>query len=230
MRYEIIGGSMQALRITLEPGEKIYSDSGKLISKSKTIKMTPRLAGGLVGAIERKMTGATAMVTEFEADGAEGNASMSGVIPGKIYMVNLNEGEEFVAEHYAFVAAQESVKFSIETVGIGAAFFGGAGLVLQKFVGPGAVFIHVTGDILEYDLDGSNPLEIDPGHIAGFDSSLKYKITFVDNIRTAMFGGVGLFLAKFEGRGKVVAHSVSRFKLASELYAQGLADYSKGKN
>lgn len=228
MKYEVIGGSMQAVRISLDVGEKIYSDSGKLVSKSKSVVMEPRLVGGIVGAIERKVTGATGFLTEFVAKGEPGHITVAGVLPGKIYQLTLNEGEDFIAEHYAFIAADETVKFTMQTVGIGGAFFGGAGLILQKFVGPGNVFLHITGDIVEYNVTEDNPLEIDPGHIAGFDSNLKYKITFVDNIRTAMFGGVGLFLAKFEGNGRVVAHSVSRLKMASELYLQG-KESAKGK-
>jgi hypothetical protein len=34
-----------------------------------------------------------------------------------------------------------------------------------------------------------------------------------------MFGGVGLFLATFEGEGRLITHAVSRFKLSSEIYA-----------
>ena len=221
MKYEVIGGSMQAVRISLDVGEKVYSDSGKLVSKSQSVIMTPRMVGGIVGAIERKVTGATGFLTEFVAKDAPGNMTVAGVLPGKVYQLTLGEGEDFIAEHYAFIAADETVKFTMQTVGIGGAFFGGAGLILQKFVGPGNVFLHITGDVVEYDVTEDNPLEIDPGHIAGFDSSLKYKITFVDNIRTAMFGGVGLVLAKFEGNGKVVAHSVSRLKMSSEIYLQG---------
>ncbi len=221
MKYNIIGGSMQILKFDLGPGEKVYSDSGKLISKSDSIKMTPRMAGGLVSSIERKITGATALLTEFEAVKGAGTVSLGGVIPGKIVAVDLEEKQEFSAEHFAFIGSTESVKFSIQTVGIGAAFFGGAGLILQRFIGPGTVFLHLSGDAIVYDVTPDNPLEIDPGHIAGFDTQLKYKITFVDNVRTAMFGGVGLFLAKFEGKGKVIAHSVSRYKLSSELYLEG---------
>ncbi len=221
MDYTILGGSMQAVSIHLADGEKIYADSGKLVSKSEKIKMEPRLVGGIVNAIERKVTGATAMLTVFTANGSKCSVSLSGIMPGKIRAITLAEGEVFVSEDYAFLAAEESVKFTMETIGLGAAFFGGAGLILQKFVGPGTVFLHVVGDIVEYDLDGTVPLEVDPGHIAGFSGGLNYKITFVDNIRTAMFGGVGLFLAKFTGKGKVILHSVSRRKLSSDIYIQG---------
>ncbi|MEM3254953.1 MAG: TIGR00266 family protein [Candidatus Micrarchaeaceae archaeon] len=223
MDYEIIGSSMQSLRISLQNGEKIYSDSGKLLSKTETVKMTPRVVGGIIGVIERKMTGATGLLTEFLSTGDDDVVSVAGVFPGKIKAITLTDGQEFIAEHYAFLAAEDTVKFTMQTVSLGAAFFGGAGLILQKFVGPGKVFIHTVGDTIEHVLDGSRRLEVDPGHIAGFDASLQYKIRFVDNIRTAMFGGVGLFLATFSGTGTVIMHSISRFKMSSEIYLSGLA-------
>jgi len=55
--------------------------------------MVPRLVGGLVGAIERKITGATAMLTEFSPKDTPGVVSMSGVMPGKIKAIELEEGE-----------------------------------------------------------------------------------------------------------------------------------------
>ena len=228
MEYKIIGNNMQNLRITLEEGEKVYADSGKLISKSLNTVMTPRMAGGIMQAIEREVTGASALLTEFTSKEGPGDVSVGGVFPGKVYIVDLKDGQQFAAEDYAFLAAEDTVKFSIQPVNIGAAFFGGAGLVLQRFIGPGKVFIHVVGDIVEYDLDGTNTVEIDPGHIAGFDEGLSYKIRFVDNIRTAMFGGVGLFLATFSGKGRLIVHSVSRLKLSAEMFAAGAQAY-KGK-
>lgn len=227
MKYAIIGEDMQALKITLEQGEKIYSDTGKLISKSANVSMTPRLAGGLGKAIMRKATGATTLLTEFENKGGEGVVSVAGVFPGKIKMIELDKDEVFVAEQYAFLAAQESVDFSIEFVPIAAALFGGAGIVLQKFKGPGAVFIHVVGDIIEHPIDSGTDVEVDPGHIAGFTGGISYNIRFVDNIRTMMFGGVGLFLATFHGDGTLILHSVSRAKLSSEIYLTGQAASKK---
>ena len=181
--------------------------------------MTPRLVGGIVGALKREMGGASAMLTSFEAK-EDGSVSIAGIYPGKVMPVTLVAGQEFVAEQSAFLAAEDTVQYTFQTVGLGAAFFGGEGFILQKFVGPGTVFIHIVGDVVEHDIDGA-PVDIDPGHIAGFDATLQYKIKFVDNVRTAMFGGVGLFLATFTGKGKVYAHSVSKFKLAAEIYLEG---------
>ncbi|MDE1761863.1 MAG: TIGR00266 family protein [Candidatus Micrarchaeota archaeon] len=222
MDYDIVGGSMQSLHIRLKPGEKIYSDSGKLLGKSASVVMTPRLVGGIIGAVERKITGATGMLTEFKSSNSNGEISLSGVMPGKILAVQLKPGESFISEQYAFLAAEDTVQFSVQTMNFGAAFFGGEGIILQKLTGPGTVFIHIVGDIVQVDVDEKNPVEIDPGHIAGYFSTLQFKVRFVDNVKTAMFGGVGLFLASFSGKGKLYLHSLSRYKLASELFEQGM--------
>ncbi len=217
MKFEIIGNNMQSLKVDLGPGERIFGDSGTLISKSDSIVMTPRMAGGIGGMFARKMTGATGLLTEFMSKGVDGHVSLAGIYPGKVFAVELVEGETFVAEQQAFLAAEDSVKFTIQMMGVGAMWFGGAGIVMQKFVGPGKVFIHVVGDILEYEVTDDNPIEVDPGHVAAFDGTLQYKVTFVDNIRTAMFGGVGLFLATFRGNGRVITHTVSKIKLATQI-------------
>lgn len=221
MKYEIVGDNMQSLKVDLDPGERIFGDSGTLVSKSNSVKMTPKMAGGIGGMFARKMTGASGFLTEFEAKDIEGHVSLAGVYPGKVFEIELEDGQTFIAERQAFLAAEDTVKFTVQTMGVGAMWFGGAGLVLQKFVGPGTVFIHVVGDIIEYDVTEGNPIEVDPGHVAGYDGSLQYKVTFVDNIQSAMFGGVGLFLATFKGNGRVITHSVSRLKLATQIYIDG---------
>lgn len=217
--FEIVGHDMQLLKLKLKKGERIYSDSGKLVSKSETVSMTPRLVGGVMGAIERKVVGASGLLTSFEAKD-DGFVSVAGVYPGKVLPIGLRAGESFVAESNSFLAADDTVSYSLQPVNLGAAFFGGAGFVLQKLVGPGYVYIHVIGDVIEHDLDGTQSLEIDPGHVAGFDPGIQYKVRFVDNIRTAMFGGVGLFLATFSGKGRVFCHSVSPLKLSADIVSQ----------
>lgn len=221
MKYEIIGNNMQSLKVDLEPGERIFGDSGTLVSKSDSVIMTPRMAGGVGGMFARKVTGASGLLTEFGAKDIQGHVSLAGIYPGKVFTVRLDEGQTFVAEQQAFLAAEDTVKFTIQTMGLGAMWFGGAGILLQKFVGPGMVFIHVVGDVIEYDVTDGNPIEVDPGHVAGFDGTLQFKVTFVDNIRTAMFGGVGLFLATFKGDGRVITHSVSKVKLATQIFIDG---------
>ncbi|MEM3839434.1 MAG: TIGR00266 family protein [Candidatus Micrarchaeaceae archaeon] len=229
MKFTIIGGDLQSLRIDLEKGESVYADSGTLVSKDSTVIMTPRAVGGLLGMLERKATGATALLTEFRARDGPGHMQVAGVFPGRIVPIELADGERFAAERFAFLAAEESVKFDIHITNLSGGLFGGTGFVLQNFTGPGKVFIHITGDMIIHNLDGTKEVEVDPSHVAGFDGTLSYKVRFVDNVKTAMFGGVGLFLATFSGRGRLITQTISRYKLAAELYSEG-QEQVKGKS
>ncbi len=221
MKYTIIGSDMQSLKVDLDQDEAVYADSGTLISKDDTVIMNPRAVGGLVGMIERRVTGATAFLTEFKAQKGPGHMQVAGVFPGKIVPIDIEEGSKFITERKAFLVVEESVKFGIHITNMAEGMFGGTGFVLQEFTGPGRLHIHVTGDMIEHNLDGSNAVEVDPSHVAGFDGSLSYKIRYVDNIKTAMFGGVGLFLATFTGKGRLITQTISPYKFSAEIYTEG---------
>ncbi len=221
MKYTVVGGDLQSLKIDLDENEAVYADSGTLVSKDETVIMNPKAVGGLVGMLERKASGATALLTEFRARNGPGHMQVAGIFPGKIVPIDLGPNGRFISEHGAFLLAEESVKFTMHITNLGGGLFGGTGFILQEFTGPGRVYIHVVGDMIEHDLDGTTAVEVDPHHVAGFDATLSYKIRFVDNIRTAMFGGVGLFLATYTGKGRLITQTISRYKLAAEIYAEG---------
>ncbi len=221
MKYTTIGDDMQSLRVDMDQGEAVYADSGTLVSKDETVVMTPRVVGGLIGMIERKATGATALLTEFRALNGPGHMQVADIFPGKIVAIDIPQGGKFSAERRAFLVAEESVKFDIHVTNLSGGMFGGTGFVLQEFSGPGRIYIHAVGDVMEHNLDGTKAVEVDPTHITGFDSTLSYKIRFVDNIKTAMFGGIGLFLATFTGKGRLITQTSSRYKLSAEIYTQG---------
>jgi hypothetical protein len=58
---------------------------------------------------------------------------------------------------------------------------------------------------------------VDTGCIVAFDESVTYDIQFVGGIKTAIFGGEGLFLATLTGPGHVVIQSMTLEKLRREL-------------
>jgi uncharacterized protein (AIM24 family) len=99
---------------------------------------------------------------------------------------------------------------------LGAGFFGGEGFILEKFTGPGSVFVHAGGDFVEFDLAAGQVLQVDTGCIVVFDETVDYDIQFVGGIKTAIFGGEGLFLATLTGPG-VVIQSMALQKMRREL-------------
>ncbi len=209
MKYKIVGDDMQTLLISLNKGDALYANPGHFIRKDKCIEMNAYAVGGAKGGLTRVLTGAGVSLAEFSANG-NGEVALAGILPGKVLRFELGEGEEIVVEHSAYLASATG-SMAIQTIPLGAAVFGGAGLFLQRHRGPEIVFAHVVGGAVETELNGDGEVQIEPGHLAAFQPSLDYDIKYVGSIRAAVLGGAGLFLATFKGRGKVVCHSTPRF-------------------
>lgn len=209
MKYTIMGEDMQTLAVNLKKGDTFYANPGHFVKKDNSITMSARSVGGATGGLVRAFTGTGIFLAEFSADN-DGDVSLAGILPGKVIAFELKAGEEILVEHFAYLAS-DTGNVEIETVSLGAAFFGGAGLFLQKHKGPGKVFVHVIGGAIETDLDGKKEVQIEPGHLAAFQPSLEYDIKYVGNLRAAILGGAGLFFANFTGKGKIICHSTSRF-------------------
>jgi uncharacterized protein (TIGR00266 family) len=220
--YTIQGDNLQVARVRLRHGQQVYAEAGKMVYKTANVGWDTRMTGDtlgqkLMGALRRKFTGESLFVTWFRAEG-QGEVGFAGSYPGRIQMFDLKAGQSVLAQRDAFLFAQPSVQLSIALVKkLGAGFFGGEGFILEKFTGPGMVFIHGGGDFVEFDLKSGEILHIDTGCIVAFDESVNYDIQFVGGIKTAIFGGEGLFLATMTGPGRVIVQSMTLSKLRREL-------------
>ena len=67
----------------------------------------------------------------------------------------------------------------------------------------GLAFIHAGGTLYERTLGPGELLRVDTGCIVGFQPTIDYDIQFVGGIKTALFGGEGLFFATLRGPGKI---------------------------
>jgi uncharacterized protein (TIGR00266 family) len=220
--YTIQGDNLQVARLRLKPGQEVYAEAGKMVYKTANVQWDTRMTGAtlgekLLGALRRTVTGESLFVTFFRADSA-GEVGFAGSYPGKIQIFDLKPGQSILAQRDAFLFAETSVQFNVALVKrLGAGFFGGEGFILEKFTGPGAVFIHAGGDFVEFDLQPGQILQVDSGCIVAFDESVEYDIQFVGGIKTAIFGGEGLFLATLTGPGHVVVQSMTLQKMRREL-------------
>lgn len=220
--YTIQGDNLQVARVRLQPGQEIYAEAGKMVYKTANVQWETRMTGAtlgekLMGALKRTVTGESLLFTYFRADSA-GEVGFAGSYPGRIQVYDLKAGQTVLAQRDAFLFAQSSVQFNVAFVKrLGAGLLGGEGFILEKFTGPGAVFIHAGGDFVEFDLQSGQTLQVDTGCIVAFDESVDYDIQFVGGIQTAIFGGEGLFLATLTGPGKVLVQSMTLEKMRREL-------------
>jgi len=220
--YTIQGDNLQVARIRLKPGQEIYAEAGKMVYKTANVAWETRMSGEtlgekLLGALRRTITGESLFLTYFRTDG-RGEVGFAGSYPGRIQAFDLAAGQSIMAQRDAFLFAQTSVQFNVAFVKkLGAGFFGGEGFILEKLTGPGTVFIHAGGDFVEFKLNAGEVIQVDAGCIVAFDESVDYDIQSVGGIKTALFGGGGLFLANMTGPGRVIVQSMTINKLRREL-------------
>ena len=147
-----------------------------------------------------------------------GEVGFAGHYPGKIQVFDLAPGQVIMVQRDGFLFAQSTVTLDIAMVKrLGAGLLGGEGFILQKLVGPGLVFIHAGGDHVDYNLAPGETLQVQTGHLVAFEPSVNYDIQMVGNIRTAIFGGEGLFLTTLTGPGRVILQSMTLERLRHEL-------------
>ncbi|PYR48747.1 MAG: hypothetical protein DMF95_13815 [Acidobacteria bacterium] len=107
---------------------------------------------------------------------------------------------------------------------LGAGFFGGEGFILQRLEGTGEVFIHSGGTIIPMELKAGERLRVDTGCLVAFDPTVTYDIELVGGIKTALFGGEGLFCASMTGPGRVWVQTLPFSRLADRIIAAHKGD------
>jgi len=234
LEYTIQGDNLQVIRIQLQPGQELFAEAGKMLYKQPQVSWDTRMTGEtlgdkLWGAVKRKLMGESLFLTYFRTS-IPGEVGFAGSYPGRIQAFDLKPGQSVFVQRDSFVVAQSTAQLNIAMVKrLGAGFFGGEGFILEKLTGPGTVFIHGGGDFLEFNLGAGESLQIDTGSIVSFDEGVDYDIQLAGGIKTALFGGEGLFLATLTGPGRVIVQSMTLQKMRRELapYRSG-GDEHKG--
>ncbi len=220
MQYNIKGDVMQVLDISLQAGESIYTESGGMAWMSDGIDMKTSGRGGIGKMLGRAFSGESLFMTTYTAEADGALVSFTPEYMGNIVPWELADGQSIIAQRDAFMCATESVDMAIHFKRkLGAGVFGGEGFILQKLTGPGIAFIEMAGEMVDYDLKPGQRLQIDPGHIAMYESGVDYDITMVKGLGNILLGGEGLFLATLTGPGKVWLQTQPLMNLAMQVYA-----------
>ena len=90
---------------------------------------------------------------------------------------------------------------------------------MQRLDGDGLAFVHAGGTVVKRELQAGQTLFIDTGCVVALTSNVTFEIQYVGKIKTALFGGEGLFFAKVTGPGTVWLQSLPFSRLASRVFA-----------
>ncbi|MBW1839829.1 MAG: TIGR00266 family protein [Deltaproteobacteria bacterium] len=209
---------MQILNVELDHGERIVSESGRLIFMSDNVSMETKARGGLWKSLKRKFAGESFFLVHFRSESGNGIVSFGSEFPGKIIPLKLGRDDILIAQKDAFLCSEESVTFDATfTDRIGAGLLGGEGLILVKIRGPGQAFFNVGGEVTQIDLNAGEKIRVDTGNLAMFDSTINYSVERVKGIKNIVWGGEGLFLATCTGPGRVWVQSLPMNEFAAKL-------------
>ena len=230
--YKIFGDAMQYVEVELDPLEAAVAEAGGMMYMEDGIAMetifgdgsqqNSGFLGSLMGAGKRLLVGESLFMTVFQNQGqGKRRVAFGAPYPGKIVPVHLSEvGGELLAQKDAFLCAAKGVSIGIAfTKRFGAGLFGGEGFILQRLQGDGLAFVHAGGTICQRDLAAGEVLRVDTGCIVAFQPSVDYDIQFVGKVKTALFGGEGLFFATLRGPGRIWLQSLPLSRLAGRITA-----------
>ena len=230
--FRLIGDDLQAVIITLDPGEMVQAEAGAMMYMQDGIVMNTTLdpnaqGGGLMGKLfqgaKRALSGDTFFVTTFaNAANVRQDVAFSSHFPGKILPVEMGDwGGTIIAQKDSFLAAARGINVTIAfTKRIGAGFFGGEGFILQRIEGSdGLVFLHASGALHEMHLRAGESLRVDTGCLVAMEQQIDYDIEMVPGIKSALFGGEGLFFARLRGPGRVLLQTMPFSRLADHILA-----------
>jgi uncharacterized protein (TIGR00266 family) len=231
--YEIKGTEMQFVEVELDPGEAAIGEAGSMMFMDAGIQMDTvfgdasanqgGLFGKLLGAGKRLVTGESLFTTVYSntVGGGKRRVAFAAPYPGKILPMDLKQlGGTLICQKDAFLCAARGVSLGIyfqQRLSVG--FFGGEGFIMQKLEGDGLAFVHAGGTVLKRELQAGQTLMIDTGCIVALTPSTSFEIQYVGKIKTALFGGEGLFFAKVTGPGTVWLQSLPFSRLASRVFA-----------
>jgi uncharacterized protein (AIM24 family) len=136
MQSKITGTTMPVLEIGLEQGDMIIAEPGQFSWMTDNVRLNTTTqtagAGGFFGAIGRALSGGGLFMTEYSVEGGNGVIAFAAKLPGTIFEVPVQPGQEYMIHRHGFVCATQGVTLSTGFQrSLGAGLFGGEGFLLQ---------------------------------------------------------------------------------------------------
>ena len=229
--FRIVGSEMQFVEVELDPGESAVAEAGSMMYMTPGISMETvfgdgtqqqrGVMGALLGAGKRLLTGESLFMTVFtNSGGGKQQVAFAAPYPGKILAMDLKTlGGQLICQKDSFLCAARGVSIGIafqRKIGVG--LFGGEGFIMQRLEGDGLCFVHAGGTVHPVDLQSGQTLRVDTGCLVALQPSVAYDIQYVGRIKTALFGGEGLFYAALTGPGRVWLQSLPLSRMADRIY------------
>ena len=222
MQSRITGSVLPVLNVSLDPGERLISETGELSWKSPNVSLRTTMGGaggqGFLGAVKRSMGGGGLFMTEYVAEGAPGFIAIAAKMPGVIEEHAVQPGRAYLLHRHGFICGSDGIELSVALQrSLGAGIFGGDGFRLQRVAGHGRFWCELGGEVVSQQLAPGEAIDVHPGHVGMFEDSVDFTITMLPGLRNKLFGGDGFFLARLTGPGRIWLQTLTLPNLAHAL-------------
>lgn len=216
MQYRIFGENLPALTLTMETGERVFTQSGGMTWMSDGFSMETNMRGGVMKSLGRMFAGESIFMATYTAGRPGAEITFSSSFPGSILPLALG-GREYICQKQSFLCATEGVELSLAPQLGRGGFFGGEGLLLERLSGRGMAFLELDGSVVEKNLAPGEVIKVSTGNVAAWEGSVSYTAETVRGFANIFFGGEGLFLTVLQGPGKVWLQTINMADFAGRI-------------
>jgi uncharacterized protein (TIGR00266 family) len=194
-------------RVELDPNEQIQLESGALVAHSVGATLTSKMEGGFMKSLKRAvLSGDSFFMSTMTASPQGSWVDIAPGLPGDIITLPVAPEAPWMLMRSAWLASGTGVTIDSKWAGWGN-LLGGEGGFAVLAQGQGDVLVNCYGALDVYDLDGTNSITIDSGHLVALQSTLtatlrKSASGWMNTIKS----GEG-FVFEISGTGRIYAQS-----------------------
>lgn len=229
IEHEIVGNDMQAVVITLDPGEQVIAASRTMLYMGAGIMVKADMGVACAATTGQCMDDAgsfppapsfstTTFVNEAQSRSC---VAFAAPYPGRVLPIDLAlHSGQVICQENAFLCAAGGTEISMAfQKKLAAALFGPDGFVLHRISGGGMAFAHGGGTVVIKELAAGEIVRIHPGCIVVLDDSVQYDIQLSSGSDYASSRMPGLFQATLTGPGRAYLQTLPFSRLADRIIA-----------
>ena len=201
--YDVDGRLLPRLSIQLGRGEGVYTQYGSPLFKDSGIKVRNSTDNLIIEKIGKKDD--IPVTTEYVSYDESCDIVFTPDVPGDIIVVRAEPSKDVFILKKSFLCAETSVKMEqVLSKTFDSSLFGRDFFTIQRTNGTGVVFLNTAGDLYIKELNIGDTIDVSPGNLVAFETTIKYSIELQPEIKNNLFGKEGMYFIQLEGPGKVL--------------------------
>lgn len=207
--------TFQSALVHLDPGDQFISESGAMYRASANvdIDVTTRTkgSGGFLGGMKRLLGGDSFFMSTYRTtDNQSGEVGLAPTHSGELRLVELDGSSSWLCAGGSYLGSTPDLELDTQFQGL-KGFVSGESLFFMRVSGTGSLLVTAFGRIHEMEI--TDGLVVDTGHVVAFEESLNYTISKAGRSWIqSWLAGEG-FVLNFSGQGRILlqSHNPSEF-------------------